>query len=464
MLTEKLLPVLMVAKQAAAVAVTKPPIMKPFLLILTGLLPVLCFSQQIEQDSSVRYKKRVLESTEIDLLASYYAQDGDNAAVSGGIGSEELTDIHPTVVVAIPLNADDVLTVDLGISVYSSASSSNLNPFDGKGEADPFQASSGASSGDNWINVSAGYGHSSDDRNTVWSANASYATEYDYTSIGFGGGLTKLFYEKNTELSLKVNVFIDSWKILYPSELRPFAQGTDLNDRFFNGRVITGNTQYNPQFEIIDQSGRNSYSLGLGFAQILSRNLQGSLSLDLVQQNGLLSTPFQRVYFSDIADSYIEKFHLAEDVERLPDSRFKVALGGRLNYYINEYLVVRSYYRFYDDDWGVRSHTAKIELPVKLSDQFSVIPSYRFYNQTAAEYFQPYNQHLSNQSFYSSDYDLSAYTAHQYSLGFSYVDVFTKRHIHKWGLKSIDLNVSYYDRNTSFNAFMVAFGVKFVRK
>ena len=76
------------------------------------------------------FKKRVLESTEVDFLASYYDQDGTHSAVSGGIGSEKLNDFATNIVVAMPLNDDDVLTVDLGLSAYSSASSSNINPFE----------------------------------------------------------------------------------------------------------------------------------------------------------------------------------------------------------------------------------------------------------------------------------------------------------------------------------------------
>src|SRR5210317_1962911 len=80
------------------------------------------------QDTTNTYKKRVLESAEVDFLTSYYSQDGSNAAVSGGIGTEELTDFTPTFVVAVPLNDDDVLTIDVGISAYTSASSSNVDP------------------------------------------------------------------------------------------------------------------------------------------------------------------------------------------------------------------------------------------------------------------------------------------------------------------------------------------------
>jgi hypothetical protein len=153
-----------------------------------------------QNDSTKVYKKRVLESTEVDFLMSYYEQNGDNASVTGGIGTEELTDLSPTIVVSIPLNEDDILTVDFGISAYTSASSSNLNPFDKSGasvesgaKGTPWLAASGASASDIWYGLNTAYSHSSDDRNFIWEAHASYATEYDYTSKGFGGSTAKLF-------------------------------------------------------------------------------------------------------------------------------------------------------------------------------------------------------------------------------------------------------------------------------
>nr|WP_235843266.1 DUF3570 domain-containing protein [Maribacter hydrothermalis] len=420
------------------------------------------YAQQA-QDSVKTYKKRVLETTEVDFLTSYYSQDGDNAAVSGGLGTEELTDFTGTFVVAIPLTDDDVLTIDAGVSAYTSASSSNVDPFDGGQPADPFVASSGASSSDTWANISGSYSNSSDDRNTIVSGKVSVSSEYDYFSLGFGGGLTKLFNEKNTEVSINANVYLDKWNALYPSELRPFASGANgLNNGFFSNKTITGNTNYSPSFDKFSDETRNSYSLGFGFSQILSKNLQGSLALDLVQQQGLLSTPFQRVYFSDIADSFIENFQLADAIEQLPNSRFKVAAGGRLNWYINETFVVRSFYRYYYDDWGINSHTASVEVPIKLTDKFTVYPSYRYYQQTAADYFFGYEEALSTETFYTSDYDLSKYSANQFGMGVSYTDIFTKMHVWKLGLKSIDLKFYKYDRDTTFSSSIITAGVKFV--
>ena len=400
---------------------------------------IILFSATIfAQDSTSTYKKRVLEAPEVDFLASYYSQDGENAAVSGGIGTEKLTDLTPTIVVAIPLNDDDVLTIDAGVSAYTSASSSNIDPFD-SGQADPFVASSGASSSDVWFGGNINYSHSNDSRNDILSAKVSVSSEFDYFSFGFGGTYTKLFNEKNTEVSVHANVYLDTWKLLYPIELRESSN-----------------------FIGLDKKNRNSYSLGFGFSQILSKKLQGMLSLDLVQQQGLLSTPFQRVYFSDSPDRFRQNFQLADDIERLPETRFKTAIGGRLNYFINEMFVLRTYYRYYFDDWGITSHTASVEVPIKITDKFTLYPSYRFYNQTAADYFYPYETALSSYEFYTSDYDLSEFSANQYGFGVSYTDIFTKLKLANFGLKSIDLKYDYYKRNSGLHYSLISAGFKFI--
>lgn len=398
------------------------------------------------------YQKRVLETSEVDLLFSYYNQDGQHAAVTGGEGTEELTDATSTIVLRMPMNENDVLTVDVGISAYTSASSSNVNPLDGGVNVTPFDASSGESRKDLLAYVNPSYSHSSEDRNSIWSANAYLSSEYDYFSIGFGGSYTKLFNEKNTEITLSGKVFLDKWNPVYPIELR---------DGFFDNR-ITGNGTYNPIFSEFDKETRNSYSISLSFSQILTKKLQGALLVDLVSQNGLLSTPFQRVYFSDFEDFYIDDFQLADNVEQLPNNRLKVPVGGRLNYYLNDVVVLRSFYRFYWDDWGITSHTASLEVPIKMTDKFTLYPAYRYYSQTAADYFYPKEQALSTLEFYTSDYDLSNYNAHQYGAGIQYRDIFTTARVLNFGLKTIDLRFSQYDRSDGLNAFIITLGTTFI--
>src|SRR5690606_32105874 len=134
------------------------------------------------------------------------------------------------------------------------------------------------------------------------------------------------------------------------------------------------------------------------------------------------------------------------------DSRFKVAAGSRLNYYISQTFVLRTYYRFYFDDWGINSNTLSLEIPVKISDKFTLYPSYRYYTQSSSDHFAPYEKHLSTKQYYTSDYDLSKFNSGQYGLGLTYTDIFTNLHIGKFGLKSVDVKYMYYTRNIGFSA------------
>lgn len=426
--------------------------MKTLVFFSVALISLIGYSQD-KQDTS--YKKRVLETAEVDALFSLYNQDGNHAAVSGGDGTEELTDVTSSIIVRLPMNDDDVLSVDVGISAYSSASSSNINPLDDNSNdrVSPYMASSGASQSDVLAHINPTYQHSSDDRNKIWNANAYLSSEFDYFSVGFGGGYTQLFNEKNTEVSASAKVYFDTWNPQYPIELR---------GGFFDDR-ITGNGTYNPNFVEFDKLNRNSYSVSLSFSQILSKHLQGSIFLDLVAQQGLLSTPFQRVYFSDVDDFFIEDFQLADDAERMPDTRFKIPIGGRLNYYVNDIFLIRSYYRFYTDDWGITSHTASLEVPIKLSNAFTLYPLYRYYTQTAADYFYEKEAGLSTFDYYTSDYDLSEFNANQYGFGLRYKDIFTSAKLLTFGLKTIDLRFSKYDRSDGLNSFIFSLGTTFVR-
>lgn len=503
--------------------------MKYLLIILFFCCSLQVFGQEQQVDSTKIFKKKVLEAAEIDLLMSMYNQTGIHSAVNGGIGSEKLTDYTPTLVVSIPIGDDGVLSVDAGISAYTSASSSNINPFyneaikstnnniiantgaSRRGAANlanntkddddddddpivtggtpigsPWYASSGASKSDALTSLTVSYSNSSDDRNKITSVNASVAKEYDYASVGLGLGFTRLFNQQNTEVSIKGSAYLDNWSVIYPTELHEYENygSSFLNSGYFAGvdvydisQNVTSN-QYNPtSFSSVPTSKRNTFNVSLGFSQILSRNLQVSIFLDAIRQEGLLSTPYQRVYFADKQNYYIGQsedisyyenrrnngvFHLADDIERLPDSRFKIPIGVRLNYYLNEIITFRTYYRYYKDNWGLSAHTASVEMPVKLSQKFTVYPSYRYYSQGQADYFAPYDSHLSTEQYYTSDYDLSSFDSKSVGFGIRYTDIFTKMKLYKLGLKKVDLRYQSYNRSDGLKSNIISLGFSFV--
>ena len=175
--------------------------------------------------------------------------------------------------------------------------------------------------------------------------------------------------------------------------------------------------------------------------------------------NGLLSTPFHRVFFQGQQQA---------KVEQLPDTRTKIPVGVRFNYHATDWLIAKLYYRYYWDSWGMTAHTASVELPVKINRFLSVYPFYRYHTQSAADYFKPYKEHSLDQQFYTSDYDLSALQSHTYGAGIRYSPVnglariktpFKERPV--FMLKSIDVKYSHYDRSTGLAADIVSVGLSF---
>lgn len=404
------------------------------------------------QEEKSNYTKSVLEKVSVQTLFNYYTQEGNNAAVTGGEGTEALTNAAPTMVVQIPIGENGILSVDAGISAYTSASSSNVNPFDGKSaDASPWVASSGASRSDVLAHFNPSYAHFSEDRNTIYNASLAFSKEYDYQSIGFGMGISKLYNEKNTELGLNIQVYLDEHDPQYPIELRT---------GFFDSN-ISGEGTYTNAFAAFSQTKRNTYALSVNLAQILTNKMQVSFFIDAVMQEGLLSSPLQRVYFADKANFFIDAFQLADNVERLPFYRYKYPVGARLNYYLSDTFILRSYARYYTDSWGVQGVTAEIELPISLGLNWAVFPSFRHYSQTAANYFYPKEMALSTDEYYTSDYDLSAFNSQQWGVGIRYKDILGQYALWKVGLKSVELRYIHYNRSNGLSFDQTALGLNF---
>ena len=65
--------------------------MKRICLVVVGIFIQLFGAFAQVKDSSA-YQSRKLKLEEINFVSSYYTQDGSNSAVTGGVGTEKLTD------------------------------------------------------------------------------------------------------------------------------------------------------------------------------------------------------------------------------------------------------------------------------------------------------------------------------------------------------------------------------------
>ncbi|GAB3569549.1 DUF3570 domain-containing protein [Spirosoma luteolum] len=379
------------------------------------------------QTTAPAYEARKLKIEELNLVSSYYNQDGNNSAVTGGIGSEKLTDYAQSFDLVLKStdrrNRQHSLVFDLNIDHYTSASSDKIDPL----------TVSSASRSDTHIYPTVSWSVHDDASRTTKGIALSYSTEYDYKSYGINLSFVKASADNNRELSVKAGAFFDTWTVILPAELRPEGYGSGAE----------GDT------DPVDHKPRNSYNAGLSLSQIVNKRMQVLLTVEPAFQQGLLSTPFHRMYFTDGS----------ETVERLPGTRLKLPVGLRLHYFFGDRVILRSFYRYYVDDWGMQAHTVNLETPIKITSFASVSPFYRYSRQTAVRYFAAYGQHAPTDRYYTSDYDISGFTSQFLGAGVRLAPPGGLLGIRSW--QSVELRYGHYTRSTGMVANSITLLAKF---
>src|ERR1051325_2150356 len=103
-----------------------------FLSVIGMYIGILASFSQSNPKTDSAYKQRKLSFQEANLVSSYYHQDGNHAAVTGGIGSELLTDFSNSIDVKFlrydKKNRKQNLDVEIGVDHYTSASSDKIDP------------------------------------------------------------------------------------------------------------------------------------------------------------------------------------------------------------------------------------------------------------------------------------------------------------------------------------------------
>jgi hypothetical protein len=402
---------------------------KIYLHVLVLFLGILSAHGQIKNkpvaaDSS-NYQSRKLKLDEANLVSAYYHQNGNNSAVTGGVGTEKLTDFANTIDLQLSkfnkAGNKNTFLFELGVDHYTSASSDKIDPG----------TISSASMADIRVYPSLNWTHTNEKTGNAFGFTGSFSREYDYQSLGAGFNLTRLSKDKNTQFDFKLQAFLDTWKVILPIELRSAAS-------LGNG--------HEPNNE--GSSPRNSFSASFALSQVINQKLQAQLIVEPAYQKGLLATKYQRDYFTDGSLR----------AETLPDQRYKLPIAARLNYFATDQVIVRTYYRYFMDNWGIRAHTAEIEVPVKLTSFISLSPFYRYNKQTGTRYFAPYGQHDPSATYFTSDYDLSSLNSDFYGAGIRLAPphgVFGWQH-----LNMLELRYGHYSRSTGLVSNIITLNLK----
>ena len=392
--------------------------MKKLFLSVIGLYigVLFAFSQPRSKVDSA-YKMRKLSFEEANIVSSYYSQNGTHAAVTGGLGSEKLTDISTTFDLKFSkfdkFGRKHSLTGELGIDHYTSASSDKIDPT----------TITSASYADLRVYPSLNWSVENILKGKTIGAGVSFSNEFDYNSLGFNINFSKKTKNRNGEFIGKAQVYLDKLRIIYPIELR---------------------TDHDPS-----SAKRNTFSASLGWSQVINTRLQLMFEGEFVYQDGHLGLPFHRVYFNDSSVR----------VENLPTKRIKVPLGVRASYFMGDNFVFRTWYRMYVDDWNIKSNAAMLEVVYKITPFFSITPYYRFYQQSASNHFAPFGEHRPSDEFYTSNVSYAKFLSHFYGAGFRVAPPEGVLHIQHFS--SLELRYGHYRKTTDLNANIITLSAGF---
>ena len=440
--------------------------MKKLSLTLIGLyLLFLHGYSQITQHYENIFQSRPLKLEEINLVTSYYSQNGSHSAVTGGgtsllglgvnaiklPGSEQLNDFSNMLELKLVGYGETgnrhTILAGLGVDHHTAASQKYISP-------------TGASNaGGTRVYPSLNWTVENLDKGTEVGIGTYYSHEYNYSSFALDGHVG---YKNKTggEFGAKISAYLDQVTLIYPKDdSTMYKTGTNNSVTPYDQFLIKTNASRGISYSYLPgqssestsypTASRNTFTASLTYSQVINKSVQMAILFDAVKQEGYLSLPFHRVIFNNHLERY----------EKQPDSRTKLPIGLRLNYFIGDDVIVRSYYRYYTDDWGLTSHTASIEIPYKVTPFFSLSPFYRYYTQTATKFFAPLYQHKVDaagnpvEQYYTSNYASSAFNSNYYGIGMrsappgGFKDTY---------LASLEVRYGHYVQTTDLNSNVIS--------
>jgi len=245
------------------------------------------------------------------------------------------------------------------------------------------------------------------------------STEHDYYSLGFNGSYAHDFYNKNTTLSAGLAY---SYDVIKPEGGLPvpFATKTasintsedyDDNEDDESEDDDDDNDNYDNDERLGSSDNKSTVDVLFGLTQVMNRRMLMQFNLGFSEISGYSTDPYKVL-------SIVNEQGLTQSLvyENRPDSRTKTFAFWQTKYAL-DFGVVDFSYRFATDDWKVDSHTFDSRLRINLTDSSYLQPHFRYYNQSAAEFFHPFlmeGQVLPE--FATADYRLGEMSAYTFGL------------------------------------------------
>ncbi len=257
-----------------------------------------------------------------------------------------------------------------------------------------------------------------------------YSIEHDYSSETIAGSLSIPFAKKNTTIQLGI---VESWDKNYPQT-----------------RTWTAD--------------KSVLSSTLTFTQIFSTDFIAQLELFYSNLSGFLSDPYQVVTVVNYDSSYLQKF---EPV--YPDYRNRAAAGFRTLIRLADISSLQLGYRYYTDDWDIKSHTLSGLYQHQLfEDKLLLGAGIRTYFQSKAKFFKA--EYDKPEEFMSVDPKLNGIFSNEFefnlSLNGSLIPIIENEKLELNGRFNLYIRKTdspdWHSRYDKLYAFLMSFGFRFI--
>ena len=159
---------------------------------------------------------------------------------------------------------------------------------------------------------------------------------------------------------------------------------------------------------------RRSYRVGL--SQIVTPKLMLGLAYETITDEGFLNNPYRSVRYLDAENPA----GFAFQPEVYPSTRTSNAVAFNARYFLPYRAVAFAEYRWFTDTWGIDANNVRLGYTHPIGERWVLEGGYRWYDQSAADFYSDLFPRRDFQNFLARDKELSTFTSHMLSLGATY--------------------------------------------
>jgi hypothetical protein len=166
--------------------------------------------------------------------------------------------------------------------------------------------------------------------------------------------------------------------------------------------------------EFSEPVDRSTWRIGL--SQILTPTLMVGMNWELVSDEGYLNNPYRSVRYLDPASAVGYSYQ----PEVYPRTRVSNAVAVNARYFLPYRAALAGNYRWFTDTWGIDASTVTLGYTHPWGERWLFELTYRWYKQSAADFYSDLFPYENAQNFLARDKELSTFTSNMVGVGATY--------------------------------------------